>query len=226
MENSVPFYQNGMVELIADEESSLATPTKSAYPGNYISHSGGTGTIGFNAYYNGKWGVVTNGHIAPSGKSMSCADGTLGTPTFSYIGGKVDVAFIPYPSGWTPTSALKQPNAEIIYREATDSEMIEGGLVTKYGNTTGKTRNGRILSTSVDVACNYGGSIGVKTIKDCFSYTNATEKGDSGGPVGRGKVREVFRLLGINFAKGSDCGFGIKLSNIKSAYPMTVKTGY
>lgn len=45
MENSVPFYQNGMVELIADEEGSLATPTKSAYPGNYISHSGGTGTI-------------------------------------------------------------------------------------------------------------------------------------------------------------------------------------
>ena len=82
--------------------------------------------------------------------------------------GKVDVAFIPYPSGWTPTSALKQPNAEIIYREATDSEMIEGGLVTTYGNTTGKTRNGRILSTSVDVASNYGGSIGVKKIKDCF----------------------------------------------------------
>lgn len=51
------------------------------------------------------------------------ADGTLGTPAFSYIGGKLDVAFIPYPDGWTPTSGLTRDNAEIIYGEATANSL-------------------------------------------------------------------------------------------------------
>lgn len=110
----------------------IKKPTKSAYPGNKIHYNFGflglsesAGTIGFNAYYKGKWGVVTNGHVAESGKTMKCKDGTLGTPTFSYIGGKLDIAFIPYPNGWTPTSGLTRDNGEIIYNEATASELIE-----------------------------------------------------------------------------------------------------
>ncbi len=213
------------------DENCVEQPNKSAYPGNKIHYNHGflwtietRGTIGFNAYYNGKWGVVTNGHVAPMGKRMKCADGTLGTPTFSVIGGKLDVAFIPYPNGWTPTSGLLDDDYEIIYREATESELIEGGPVAKYGVTTGHTKNGRIVSISVDVSVQYDD--GVKTIRDCFKYTNSSEGGDSGGPVGFGKVRSVFRLIGIHFAGNGKTGSGIKLSNIKAAYPMTVKTGY
>lgn len=60
---------------------------------------------------------------------MHCEDGALNEPAFSAIGGKVDVAFVPYPSGWTAASGLKQDNEEIIYEVASSSEMIEGGLV-------------------------------------------------------------------------------------------------
>ena len=227
---SLPEYVEGMVKYFIDTDC-VESITKSAYPGNKIYYNYGFlwlsesyGTIGFNAYYNGQWGVVTNGHVAESGKNMKCADGTLGQPTFSYIGGKVDVAFIPYPSGWTKTYSLRAPNQDVIYREATASELIEGGLVIKYGVTTGKTKNGRINSTSVDVNINYGDDVGVKTIRDCFTFSNDTQGGDSGGPVGRGKTREVFRLLGITVSTSGVGGTGIKLSNIKSAFPMTVYT--
>lgn len=216
-----------MVNFIYDENN-IEKAQKSAYPGNEIYYKTGflnlnkvKGTIGFNAYYNGKWGVVTNGHVAEAGEKMHCEDGALNEPTFSTIGGKIDVAFVPYPSGWTATSGLKRDNAEIIYEVASSSEMVEGGLVTKYGVTTGKTMNGYITSTSVDVRIDYDGV--VKTIRDCFSYSNPSEGGDSGGPVGRGGTRQVFRLLGIHVASG---GTGIKLSNILERYPMTIKTGY
>ena len=219
-----------MVNYIYDNNC-IEKPSKSAYPGNKIHYNYGFlwlnesyGTIGFNAYYKGKWGVVTNGHVAPSGKKMKCADGTLGTPSFSYIGGKLDVAFIPYPDGWTPTSGLTRDNSSVIYREATTSELIEGGPVEKYGVTTGHTKYGRIVSTSADISVEYDD--GVKTIRDTFRYSNPSAGGDSGGPVGFGKVRSVFSLIGIHFAGNGETASGIKLSNIKAAYPMTVKTGY
>lgn len=222
---SCSFYKNGMVNLEFDEKC-IEQPQNSAYPGDrifYLFSWYSYGTIGFNACYNNQWGVVTNAHVAKAGRTMKCDDGTIGKPAFSTIGGKVDVAFIPYPSGWTETSQLTSSGYDIIYREAYPSEMIEGGTTTKYGVTTGKTRNGYIMSTSVDVAVNYG-DLGVITIHDCFQYSNPSQGGDSGGPVGRSATKQVFRLLGIHFASG---GYGIKLTNIKEAYPsLAVKTGY
>ena len=227
LENEISIYQDGMVNFILEEDT-IGIPTKSAYPGEKIESYIGEGSIGFNAYYNNKWGVVTCGHIAPAGQIMSCAGGTLTEPAFSYIGGNLDVAFIPYPTGmgWTATANLYPMN--VIYREAALSEMIEGGPVVKYGITTNRT-TGCILSTSVNASMNYGSEDNpdIKTIRDCFSFDNPSERGDSGGPIGRGGIKQVFRLLGISVGKlkqyGSG-GYGIKLSNIKIAYPMIVKT--
>lgn len=223
--DSCSLYKQGMVNLSLDEKC-IEKPQSSAYPGDrifYLFSWYSYGTIGFNAYYNNQWGVVTNAHVAKPGKKMKCSDGTIGKPLFSTIGGKIDVAFIPYPNGWTETSQLTSDGYEIIYREAYESEMIEGGLTKKYGVSTGMTRNGYIISTSVNLPVDYG-SLGIVTINDCFQYSNPSQGGDSGGPVGRSATKQVFRLLGIHFAGN---GHGIKLTNIKEVYPsLVVKTGY
>lgn len=223
-------YQDGMVKFILNKNC-IAVAASSAYPGNALNRLDGytySGTIGFNAYYNGKWGIITNAHVAPLGKIMTYNGVTLGSSSFTAKGGKLDIAFIPYPSGWSPTSSLRNPSyGEVIYREATASEMIEGGLVIKYGATTGKTVNGRITSISSDRSIYYRETNTYVTLHDLFLFSNETIEGDSGGPVGRGGTKQVFRLLGITVASAGDgSGAGIKLSNIKAAYPsMVVKTG-
>lgn len=226
LENEITIYQDGMVNFFLEEDT-IGTLTKSAYPGEQIQSYAGEGSIGFNAYYNNRWGIVTCGHVAPPGQILSCADGTLEEPAFSYIGGNLDVAFIPYPvgAGWTPTANLYPIN--VIYREATLSEMIEGGPIVKYGITTNRT-TGVILSASINAPINYGSrdNPDIRTIRDCFSFDNTSIEGDSGGPIGRGGIKQVFRLLGITVGKMNNLGnggYGIKLSNIKSKYPMVVK---
>lgn len=182
------------------------------------------GTIGFNATYGGKKGIETNGHVAPSGKTMKCTSGTIGTPTISYIGDKLDVAFIPFSNqnDWNTTYRLQNISyGEYIYRIAASSEMIAGGSIKRYGISTGITK-GSIRSTSVTLNVNYGDTN--KTIRDVFSYTPASERGDSGGPVGRQSPKEVYRLLGIHFAGDGTYGYGIKYSNIAAKYSISAVT--
>ena len=187
------------------------------------------GTLGFNGKYidsSGKthYGVFTNAHVAPNGEKMKIsALKTVGTTRFSYIGGSLDIAFVEFNSGWEVTDRmLEESNSNGIFRAATADEFYEGALTNKYGATTGK-QSGRVLSTSVSTRVEYDD--GVKTINDVFEFSNKTEGGDSGGPVGKQKTREVFRLYGITFAgpkDGNDFGLGIKLSNIKKAYNIQV----
>ena len=187
------------------------------------------GTLGFNGKYtdsSGKvhYGVFTNAHVAPAGKKMKIsALKTVGTTLFSYIGGSLDVAFVEFNSGWEVTDKmLEESGTNAIYRAATSDEFYEGALTNKYGATTGK-QSGKILSTSISASVEYDD--GVKTITDVFKFSNKTEGGDSGGPVGKQQVKQVFRLYGITFAgpkNASDYGLGIKLSNIKKSYNIQV----
>ena len=162
---------------------------------------------------------------------MKVGDGTLGTPTFSNFAanGKVDVAFVPFPNqDWSTTGIIKADGftrpagydgAAYSYIDGKGT-ITQGARTYKYGDTTKKTF-GSITSTSINVNCDYGDD-GVRLIKDCFAYSNSSEPGDSGGPVGtyiEGSWGEsIIGLLGINFA-GDGTGFGIKLTNIMSQYP-------
>lgn len=225
--------------------ASAINADKNAYPGDAIWYTTGflglggkhTGTIGFNAVYNGVAGVVTNGHVAESGKNMKVSAGTLGTPTFSTCAnnGKVDVAFIPFPgSSWTSSGEIKQDGytmpagydgAIYSYLDAavSSASLVVGAKIYKYGNTTGKTL-GSLISTSINITVNYGtdDEPDRRVIKDCIEYSNARQGGDSGGPVGTyiadswGRCR--VNLAGLHFA-GGDTGFACKLSNILSQYP-------
>lgn len=218
---------------------------KNAYSGDAVWYTTGflglggkhTGTIGFNAVYNGVAGVVTNGHVAESGKNMKVSGGTLGTPTFSTYAnnGKVDVAFVPFPSNsWTTSGEIKQDGYTMpagydgaIYSyldaAASSASLVVGAKIYKYGNTTKKTL-GNLISTSVNITANYGTDDDPdrRVIKDCIEYSNTRQGGDSGGPVGTyvadswGRCR--VNLAGLHFA-GGDTGFACKLSNILSQYP-------
>lgn len=226
--NAVTFYET--------TEQPIAT--KNAYAGDKIWYNYGflglstsSGTIGFNARYNGVNGVVTNGHVAEAGKTMKVAGGTLGKPTFSNYSnnGKVDVAFVPFPDqSWATSNLIKNDGytrpvsyGGPAYSYLSGSASITQGANTyKYGITTGKSF-GKITSTSININCDYGDN-DVRLIKDCFGYSNSSQKGDSGGPVGIYSLgswgESRVSLTGINFA-GVGTGYGIKLSNILNQYP-------
>lgn len=238
--NSIPLDAVSIVPVASEINAD-----KNAYPGDAIWYTTGflglggkyTGTIGFNAIYNGVAGVVTNGHVAESGEKMKVSGGTLGTPTFSTYAnnGKVDVAFIPFPSSsWTTSGQIKQDGYTMpggsggaiwsyLDAAASSASLVVGAKIYKYGNTTKKTL-GSLISTSINVTVNYGteDEPDRRVIKDCIKYSNTRQGGDSGGPVGTyvadswGRCR--VNLAGLHFAGGST-GFACKLSNILSQYP-------
>lgn len=231
LSQTVPSFEQGAVKIKVSDTPNVPR-TNYAYNGVKFYHAlfaSTYGTLGFNGSYtdsSGKihYGVFTNGHVAPVGKTMKVsAFGTVGKTLFSYIGGSLDIAFVEFNSGWGVTSRFTNADSgKDIDRAATASEFFEGALTKKYGAKTGQ-QDGKVLSTSIDVTVDYDN--GQKTITDCFQFSNKTQGGDSGGPVGKQQVRQTFKLYGLTFAspKNSDtCGYGIKLTNIRKKYNIKV----
>ena len=229
---SVSDFNPEAVDFIVAESEKVVPTANYAYNGVKFYHTlfaSTYGTLGFNGSYtdsSGKvhYGVFTNAHVAPVGEKMKIsALKTVGTTLFSYVGGSLDIAFVEFNSGWAVTDKmLSASDTNAIYSAATASEFYEGALTNKYGATTGK-QSGKILSTSVSIDVEYDS--GNKLITDVFKFSNKTEGGDSGGPVGKQQTKQVFRLYGITFAGPKNTntyGYGIKLSNIKKAYNIKV----
>lgn len=107
-------------------------------------------------------------------------------------------------------------NGEQIWEIASSSYWLEGAPTRKYGATGGIT-SGSVQSVSTSAIVS-GYSSGNRVFTDVFKFSNLTQGGDSGGPVGRQTTKQVFRLYGITFAGESDgsYGYGIKYSNISA----------
>ena len=232
LNEAVPSFNSESINIIVSDYETVVPTANYAYNGVKIYHAlfaSDYGTLGFNGSYTDSYGrvhygVFTNAHVAPAGKKMKIsALKTVGTTLFSYAGGSLDVAFVEFDSGWNLTDKmLSESDTNSIYCSATADEFYEGALTNKYGAKTGK-QSGKILSTSITVQVDYDDI--TKTITDVFEFSNKTEGGDSGGPVGKQQVRQVFKLYGITFAgpeNSNECGYGIKLSNIKKAYNIKV----
>lgn len=236
LDNHISDFNDASVRFL-ESEKLVATANKTAYPGDEIYYTSWfttyRGTIGFHAKdASGNYGLVTNSHVAPSGKSMKYDGKTVGTPSNSTIGGKIDAAFIPFNNTssvtWQSSYALKEYNTTIygsIYDVASSSQIVEGSRVKKYGITSG-VNYGYITYTSQ--SCTYYDEDGnlVATLTDCIYFDNITQSGDSGGPVGLVApiAKAKFYLTAITFAGNSATGVGCKVSNIVSAFNITPVT--
>ncbi len=209
--------------VVSDKK--IETKTDYAYGGVKTYHTLfalSYGSVGFSAEYVDPegvthYGVVTNAHAAGDGDVMKLsATKTVGTAILSTITSKVDLAFVEFNPGWARTNRLGSSNGEQIWEIASSSYWLEGAPTKKYGATGGIT-SGLVQSVSTSAIVS-GYSSGNRVFTDVFKFSNLTQGGDSGGPVGRQTTKQVFRLYGITFAGESDgsYGYGIKYSNISA----------
>ena len=209
--------------VVSDKK--IETKTDYAYGGVKTYHTLfalSYGSVGFGAEYADPegvthYGVVTNAHVAGDGDVMKLsATKTVGTTILSTITSKVDLAFVEFNPGWARTNRLGSSNGEQIWEIASSSYWLEGAPTKKYGATSGIT-SGLVQSVSTSAIVS-GYSSGNRVFTDVFKFSNLTQGGDSGGPVGRQTTKQVFRLYGITFAGESDgsYGYGIKYSNISA----------
>jgi len=201
----------------------------------YIYHN--YGTIGYNAYnpQTGQYGIVTNAHVAFAYSQWFNEDHQkIGSYSLLQAGGNVDAAFIPFSPSvtWEPTYNVKyQIGSTTYYTYLSEVAPEEGVIVTgaptfKIGITTGYT-TGTIIDPDFYAEVEgydpdlCGNEDGILVFDNIIKYSNASESGDSGGPVwvsfgGRGATHY---LIGINFAGPTDgsYGLGIKESLIENA---------
>ena len=155
-------YFSKAINIIIDAESELIPHKKTAYGGDKINDSDfiflkSYGTICVNAYDNetGKYGVLTNAHVAES-NTMMYHDGNilqgskLGKATKRQHSGTIDAAFVPFESqdNWEVTTHARMEedvynNIKLGSREL----IIQGAPVRRLGQTTGNT-TGKLLSTN------------------------------------------------------------------------------
>jgi hypothetical protein len=203
-----------------------------ALGGSQTTRSGGSGTVGFNAYRaaDGKYGMVTASHVAPSGRTMSNAVGTtIGTPTISTYGGTIDAAFVPFPDGILGIGKITQSDQFYGSYPANDdyftgylpngAYLVTGLSTDKIGDNTGHTK-GEVFTP------NYA----FGNFTDLLGYRNQHADGDSGGPVFHAiqlqAQRDINVLLAIHcFASNTtlDCS-GSKVWNIVSGLGITPYT--
>lgn len=189
-----------------------------------------TGTIGFNAYDNrtGRYGIVTNAHVAEQGLIMrNWDDQEIGTAmsTRWQRSGNLDAAFIPFPdSSWRPSPYIQWPNPGIlgwITASYPASDIPYGAPVGKSGNTTGYT---------FGTVTNVSRSATVEGVAhtDVFETSNTCQGGDSGGPMfnNNNYDPEYGYLFGITFAGPISGAYtlGIKAGHILNTFQLTLVT--
>ena len=223
--NIIIFKESRGLHFTASNTSSnaLAGSVASYTSGGYIYSA----TLGFNAYNSsGQYGVVTAAHFATSGTSIKNASGTtIGSASVRQYSGTIDAAFIPFPSGISPSYKFCYPNPcdnfDVIHDSCTP---LLGMLTCKIGGNTGLTW-GTVLATSVNVSVKDEVTGIITTFTDQIRISNTQLKGDSGGPVFNsyivyeygGFVATCQRIMGIaTFADGSNYGYVSKIGNICS----------
>lgn len=210
----------------ADEAYYPYLGTKIQYNYGFLNLYNSYGTIGFCAYDNttGKYGVVTNAHVADNWdktyKNQSKKD--IGVLSKRSLGGTIDAAFVEITnSNMRVTEEIKaSDNIYISIGDlAMESAIIQGAPVRRFGVTTGDTQ-GTISYVNYSVSVEY--DEGTKTLTQCVAYTNAGQSGDSGGPV----ILRTGNLdfVGIHFASRTDgtLGFACRATNILSELNLSI----
>ena len=229
MNENIENFDLESIEFI--EADMTVYPHATAYLGTEMKETGflgitlSYGSIGCNARLNGEYGVLTNAHVVQnSTKTWKISNGTvIGQAQASTIkvGGKVDVAFVPFENqgNWDKNYKILSASGSNLHKETTGSSPLQGSYTGQIGARTGGT-TGYIQSSSVNISVNYSSYDGTtKTISDVFSYDCNTNSGDSGGPVTNIGAGTTHTLIGLHFAGGGGLGYGIKIVNIHSAIP-------
>ena len=225
------------INIIIESENEIIPHKKTAYGGDTINDSVmfflySYGTICVNAYDNdtGKYGVLTNAHVADANTTMyhngNFLQGSkLGTATKRQHSGTIDAAFVPFEDqdNWEVTTHARMGddvynNIKLGSREL----IIQGAPVRRLGQTTGNT-TGHILSTNYNCNISYDGvpTIITNTIK----YSTDSEGGDSGGPVYFNGGGQNLFLIGMHFAGPTDptieYGVGCNIFNVIDEFNIT-----
>ena len=224
--------------IIFSETNYVQIASYTAYGGNTISRSGGSGTIAVNARCNstGKIGVLTAEHVARAGDTMSVSGQTIGTPSSTQVqnSGKIDASFIPFQtqSDWffTTYSQGNSGGTATTYnniRTGNSGHIVKNAPTMKIGKTTG-VNYGQIQKTSYTV-----NSGGIKK-SDCVKISNEGRPGDSGGPIYyHDTTNNLYYLIAINMCVDDQSGgvgqvygpiTGCKTANIASAFGITFIT--
>lgn len=193
------------------------------------------GTIGANVIDNdtGKKGVLTNAHVAASGKTMKHDNGTIGARTKGWYGGTIDAAFVPFSkSHWELTDLSTYGDQSTKYAAVVLGQerlIVEGYPTVKFGYTTGKTQ-GTITHTNTSTNIKYSGDSTSTIITNVIRYSNQSLGGDSGGPVYyNGGTKGSYHLIALNYAGPADpntytYGVGCRITNVLSELNLTLIT--
>lgn len=233
----VNLYDEDAIHFNIDSANCVAPTSKIAYGGDKINDSilffeGSYGTICVNAYDNetGKYGILTNAHVAEANMTMyhngNVFQGDkIGVATKRQNSGTIDAAFVPFDkqNKWEVTTDARYENATFNnIRLGSEELIIQGAPVIKLGQTSGYTQ-GKILSTNLDCSILYGTEEVI--IKNTIKYSNQSLSGDSGGPVYYDGGGENVYLIAMNFAgpryDSFTFGIGCTIFNVMSELNIT-----
>lgn len=223
-----------IIKYMIDETEIIPTATYYAYGGRKISRpDAGYGTIMCNAFdSNGKYGVVTNAHVAPANTTMKNEDDqNIGKTSIRVHNSYMDAAFVPFNNTlfttWKETAYVSEVGSNIytaIPRIAASSEYVEGARVVKYGVTTGRTI-GTILA--INTSATSEGS----TFYNLVKFSNNTIPGDSGGPVilntglpNAGNFLAVICTFGSKYPDSNPFGLGFRAYHVEERLGVTLLT--
>ncbi|MDE7190927.1 MAG: S1 family peptidase [Clostridia bacterium] len=168
---------------------------------------GSTGTVGGPARRNsdGKIGIMTNDHVAPSGSTIYIGNKKINKPAINLRSGECDGAFIPFQdaSGWNyhqgTVKDVKTDSNHSLVRYGGNSRIIQGAKTKKFGIKSGMT-DGEITYTNFTLNTKYSDS-DTRIPISCIKYSNSSLPGDSGGPVFvyYSGARGSYYLVALNF---------------------------
>lgn len=141
-----------MIKYIIDDTVIKTTATYRAYGSHKIYFpiflGESRGTILCNAFDSANnYGVITNAHVALSGKTMKSEDNkTIGTPSLRKHTATMDAAFIHFNNAssvtWEKTEYISETGTTVRYPISSvsdSSKFVEGARVVKFGIKTGRT---------------------------------------------------------------------------------------
>ena len=195
--------------IIFKESSGKPVKEVNVNPGQKISTSSASGSMGYRAKRNNVVGIVTAGHLASLNTQININGTNIGKVTARQESGSVDAEFIEITnSNYKPTNTL---NGTSNVLSTTTSQPGVGTVINKSGFSTGAT-SGKVLATNVTVTL------------DGITHTNLTSAdysssaGDSGGIVYSYVSSTNTRYtLGIHCAAVGSTRYYIKADEINSA---------
>ncbi|MCL2556226.1 MAG: S1 family peptidase [Firmicutes bacterium] len=212
-------YSSSALKITIQSEVGVKRDSNTAYGGSPLFRGPGLprghqGTIAVNARCNttGQFGFLTNGHVVhcmTTGRWIERLYNSTGwfaprlgvpCPIRYQNGGTIDAAFVPFynQNNWTPTHHARGSTTYTNIRLGSEHLIIQGAPIRRIGHITGDT-TGIILYTDVIA----------DGIRRSFTYSNAGQNGDSGGPVFFDGGNQNLFLIGMHFASNSARTHGI-----------------